>query len=535
MYNAAKKEEMIVMRKPFARLTMILLVLILVLTACGGKAPGEEGANASAGNKGQEEQAEQQEQVLTVGLHFDVAALDPTWVATLNDRGVFVNMFETLLDYNAEDRTFSPRLATEWTQVDDTTLEFKLRENVKFSDGNPLTAQDVAYSLNRLSDPEFDSRLQSQAKFIKAVEAVDERTVRVTTAEPTANALSYIATFMIASEASLKQYDAKAAEAPAGTGPFIYEKWNKQQDLTLVKNENYWGEPAKIDKIIFRVIPNIATRLDELKTGSIDIATQVTPDLLPVLESNPEVSIKTSLGTTLFLGSNVFSGPLKDVRVRTAIAEAIDAQSIADNLYGGTAAVLNQPVTPKSAGHSDKVADYKYDPVHAKQLLTEAGYPDGFTLNFDGPQGYYLLDTDLTNAIAQQLNDNLGIKLNVQLTDYGTYWEKFLSGKIDGLYLAGITNPIQDAEFVLNLHLYSKGRGLYYNTPEADGLLDEAKSTLDQTLRQQKYDALMQKIHEDTPWPMTLSVDSAYGVSNRVVGWEPGDYSKMYFGGTSLQ
>lgn len=511
--------------KQWLQSLVFLMALLIALTGCSSTQsfPGE-GPAKQEGTKS-----------LTVGLYFDVAALDPTWVATLTDRGVFSNMFETLLDYNSTDRSFTPRLATKWSQIDDTTIEFKIREHVKLSDGNTLDADDVVVSLKRLYDPDFKSRLQSQAAFIKDVVAVDAQTVRVITKAPTANALSYIATFMIAGEDSLKKYDSKEAEAPAGTGPFNYEKWNKQQNLTLVKNNDYWGEKAKIDSLVFRVIPNISTRLDELKTGSIDIATQVTPDMLPVVKANPATSIKTSQDTTLFLGTNVFKGPLQDVRVRTAITEAIDVQSIAKNLYGGTVSVLNQPVTPKSAGYSDKVPDYKYDPAHAKQLLKEAGYPDGFTLNFDGPQGHYMLDTDLTNALAQQLKDNLGITLNVQLTDYGTYWNKFLAGKAEGLYLAGITNPIQDAEFVLNLHLYSKGRGIYYNTKETDDLLTEAKATLDNAKRQQLYDKLMLKIHEDDPWAMILNVQSAYGVNNRVKDWQPGDYSKLYFGTASIQ
>lgn len=504
-------------------------LLVALLTGCASN--NGTATVASSGTAGSSSSAEQ---AVTIGLNNDLGGLDPTLVATLTDRGIFSNVFDTLITYDADTGKYSPALAEKWNYVNDTTIEFKLRSNVKFSDGSILKASDVVTSLKRLYDPSAKSRLSDQANWIKDVKAVDDSTIQVITKRPTANALSYIATWMIASADSLKKSDSKEIAGPVGTGPFSYSKWNKQQDLTLIKNPNYWNGTVKLSKVVFRIIPKVTTRVDELNAGSIDVADQITPDMLTSLQSNKNVTVMQSLSSTLFIGCNVFSGALKDVRVRKAITEAIDGQSIAKNLYNGTATVLNQPVTQQSKGYSKTVKNYEYNPEDAKKLLAEAGYPNGLTLNYDGPQGKYLLDTDLSNEVAQELSKNLNIKLNVKLTEYGTYWDNFLAKKCSGLYLAAITNPIQDAEFVLNLHMYSKGRGIYYNSKETDSLLESAKSTLDETKRQGIYDQLMQKIHDDNPWVLTLSTNNSYGVSNRLKGFKPEAYSKLYFGNAYL-
>mgnify|MGYP001463517703 CR=1 FL=1 len=501
---------------------IVLSASMISLAACG---PKSENAASNSASKNP---------TITVGVYSDIASFDPTWVATLTDRGMLCNIYDTLITYDSSSHTYKASLASKWSQKDN-EITFKLKKGIKFSNGAELTANDVVVSLKRLYDDKVQSRMKSQATFIKDVIAVDNSTVKVVCKQPTANALSYISTFMIVQADSIAKFDSHELDAPYGTGPFELTEWKKQQSITLSKNKNYWGKKVAINKLIFKVIPTLSTRIDELKTGSIDVATQITPDMLSSVKNIPNVSIMSSTGTTLFLGANVFSGPLKDVRVRQALTMAIDGNTIAKKLYNGTASVLNQQVTKQSFGYSKEVSNFEYNPKKAKELLTEAGYPNGFTIDYDGPQGYYTLDKDLISTISQQLSDNLGVKLNVTMTDYATYWDKFLAKKCQGIYLAGITNPIQDADFVLNLHVYSPGRGIYYNTKKTDDLITQAKHEMDPKARQKLYDEIMTTLHADNPWILTLGLNDSYAVSSRIKGFKPGDYTRLYFGNASIK
>lgn len=503
----------------------LFLAIVMALVGCSSGQPGSQPSGGD-GNSGKPTQ-------LTVGLHVEPEQMDPTWEATLTSRGLYANAFEALIRYNGEEQKFEPLLATEWKLVDELTWEFTLREGVKFHDGTPFTAEDVKFNLDRIRDPEFNSRIRTQANFIKDVEVVDEKTVRINNNVPYAPFLARISTFGLISKASAASYDAGGIPAPAGTGPFKVARWDRGQEILLEKNAEYWGSAANVDSVLLRIIPNLATRVAELRAGTIDIATSLIPDNVPEIKGQQGLDVLLAPSNVLFIGANSFVGPLEDQKVRQALAHAIDTRTIVDKLYVGLVTDLNGPVSPRAFGYNADVQQYPYDPDKAKALLAEAGYPNGLTLDYNGTTGKYLLDKELAEIIAQQL-EAVGVKLNLKLEEYGTYWEGFLAKKNQGLYNAAIGNPLEDADFVLDLHFYSKGRGLYYNSPELDALIESGRAAMDVDERRAIYDEAMALIHEEAPWLISLETQDIYGVRSQVQDWKPSSYGLIYFGSAKL-
>jgi peptide/nickel transport system substrate-binding protein len=288
----------------------------------------------------------------------------------------------------------TPLLATEWRWVDDLTLEFKLREDVKFHNGDPMTAEDVAYTLLYAANPENKVFNATTAGWVADVEIVDPYTVRVIAKQPSPLAMQYIVQLPILPRAYREKMGPQGyAEAPVGTGPYKFQEM-RGSDIVFTRNDAYFeGGPKskpEIGTFVYRVIPDMNTQVAELMSGGIDWAWYIPADqaarmtALPMVDVVNAPTFRIGFVTMDAAGLTDPGGPLTALGVRQAIALAIDRAAIAESLVGGSSELIPSACNPAQFGCAQDVAQYDYDPEKARALLAEAGYPDGFDIDIYG-------------------------------------------------------------------------------------------------------------------------------------------------------
>ena len=467
---------------------------------------------------------------LTIGFSDVFATLDhyqSTLRATIQ-LGYMV--WDPLVTRNPDTGEINPGLARSWKTIDATTWEFKLQPGVKFHNGNPCHAEAVRYTIEeRILDEKQKSPQLGNFKWIKKVQVMDDVTFRIITHQPYPIVLERLNTLFVYDPIYCRQVgDKKVAEAPMGSGPYMFVKWDRGSQIVLKKNPNYWqkGIP-KIDNVLIRTIPEISTRVAELISGGIDFAQNLTPDVWNILEKNPHVApIEVPILRVNFWqfdGSGVASkGPWNDKRVRQAIIHAIDRKAIIQNIMGGHAGELHGPCNPLHWGHDPAVKqyDYPYNPEKAKALLKEAGYEKGFTVDL----WYYEGIQKQPNQAAMGYLEQVGIKAN--LKDYigntGQLIKVRNTRKVTGIgnYNWGSFN-IFDADAILAAWFMVK-EGMCYNLDqELNDWLQEARDSVDPQKRKTLYSKAQKKIMQEAYWMPFFVVHQIYGRNknlNIVVG-----------------
>jgi peptide/nickel transport system substrate-binding protein len=311
------------------------------------------------------------------------------------------------------------------------------------------------------------------------------------------------------------------SEHPVGTGPFTFDSWAKDDVIVLRANEDYWkGSPA-VEKVEFRVIPENQSRIAALQTGQVDIIVNVPPDQAEVLKEAEGTDVATVPSSrVIYIGINTLQeGPLTDPRVRRALNYAVDKQGIIDNILQGNGVRLASPITESHFGHNPDLTPFAHDPERAKELLAEAGWADGFELVFDAPSGRYLQDKEIAQAVAGQLQE-VGLEVDLNVLEWGVYIEKVLAHKLEGIWLLGWGNSTFDADGTLFTQFHGESRHSYYNNPEFDALIEEARAVMDQEQRRTLYHDALEIVNEEAPWIFMHQQLDSYGVSDRV-DWQP--------------
>lgn len=412
-------------------------------------------------------------------------------------------VFDPLVERNPVDGSLHPHLATSWKIINPNTWEFKLRPGVKFHNGNPLNAECVRFTIeDRILDPAQKSRQRGNFKWIKEVEVVDNLTFRVITKKPYPLVVERFNTLFVYDPIWTKaKGDRYVSEHMMGTGPYKFVSWKKGIKLVLIANENYWknGVP-KIKNLITRPIPEMSTRMAELISGGVDVALNIDPDQVDIIERNP----KTRIVETPILRINFwqFDGsarasktPLTDVRVRRAIWHAIDREAIIKNVLKGHADILNTPVSPMQFGFDPSIKGYEYNPGKAKSLLKEAGYDKGFNVDI----WQFWVTQNESNQAAMGYLAKLGITLNIK--DYRGNVGQMITlrnaGKMTGVgnFSWGSFN-IFDADAILPAWFLSDSTKCYNPDPKVEKWLIEARRTLDQEKRKELYSKAQRHIVE---------------------------------------
>jgi peptide/nickel transport system substrate-binding protein len=446
-----------------------------------------------------------------IAVGVDPDTLDPVQMTTTTVANVVDYVVETLtfLDQKGE---LKPMLAESWTlSPDGTQYTIKLRRGVTFHDGTPFDAKAVKWNLDRLKDTTV--RVPIRAPYpLKEVEAVDATTVKVTLTRPSAPfamALSWTTAGIVSPAAATKHgNEYKSIVHPVGTGPYVFKERKKGESLTVTLNDKYWGKKPHYDTVVFRIVPEGATRESLILAGQVDLI--VLPPIadVPALQKNPAVKVLLAPSDrTIFIAMNTTKPPLNDVRVRQALNHAVDKQAIIQNVLFGAADQMDAPMAPSLFGYC-KVGTYEFNQAKAKQLLAEAGVKPGTKIPFIHPTGRYVQDKEASQAIAGYLRE-VGLEPEMGTMDWPSYVSVINAGPAEKTthhlsYLGWAPAFLDSAQQVLQFWTeYHPPKGLattFYSNKQVDELVLAADKESNADKRKAMYCDLAKKVWADAPW-----------------------------------
>jgi peptide/nickel transport system substrate-binding protein len=469
-----------------------------------------------------------------------ITTLDANMEQSLANLNPAIHMADPLV-FRDPNGNVKPHLATAWSYPDEKTLRFKIRQGVKFHNGDAMTTEDVAFTFTRLLDPKTDSRHTPTLAAIGEVKAVDAETVDFILKNPDATLLGRLSILPVIPK---KYFDSVGGtdafgQKPVGTGPFKFVEWVKGQRVVMEANPDYWQGPPKIKQIIYRQISEDNTRITELLTGTADLVNNVPPALAAKVKAEPKTELQTVRGLrNVYLKINTKKAPFTDLKVRQALNHAIDVKLIVETVLGGNAVPTPGGYEGPGVWGYFKDIDkerYPFDPNKAKALLAEAGVKPG-PLNIISAKGRLLNDAEVVQAIAGMLQ-NIGFTPQIQLLDFTVVndeWNRKYREELD-LHLWSNANNTADADYNYSTNFYSKNTGLYWSTPEMDAAILKAKTTLDTTSREAQYQEIGKKLlDEAVAVPMYDQMDS-YGTSKKLKGFQARADELMYLYGPSVE
>lgn len=462
--------------------------------------------------------------VVRVAIPTDVRDFDPHQSIATHERAIQDNIFDTLIALGRDYTPSVPALAVAWTYEDERTLVLELRQGVTFHNGQPFTADDVVFTFDRILNSSPPVGLNSWvAGTIDRVEKVDDHTVRIVTPEPYAPLLANLARLHVIPAQTFEEMGVQGfALQPVGTGPFRYVSWAVGEQVELAAFEDHWREGLpKVDGAIFRIIPDEFGRYAALRAGEVDIVQNLPASRIEQVESDPGLRVESVWGQRNMWIGIMIKPPLDDVRIRQALNYAVDTDAIIDSIFGGEAGRVSPGGFGAVAfGYHDDVEGYPYDPARARELLAEAGYPNGIDLEFRCSSDRYASDREVCQAIQAYLSV-AGIRTEVQFTEWAVYSQLRNDYSMNGLYFLGYGNSLFDADFPLRLCCWSGGRAeTMFHTPELDALIEQAAATVDVDQRRAVYREIQQYIRDQAPYIFLYDQFDIYGISNRVA-WEP--------------
>jgi peptide/nickel transport system substrate-binding protein len=463
-------------------------------------------------------------QKVVVAQGIDPEALDCQASVNIPTMVVNSNIYDPLISRD-HDLKIVNRLATDFKNTSPTKWRFELRKGVTFHNGEPFNAEAVKFSFERIYAAESKSPQKGWFNTIDRVEVVNDHAVDIVTKKPDPILPARLTLFFMVPPKYIKEVgNVKFNLSPVGTGPFKFVKWVRDDQVALERNEKYWDGAPGIKDLIFRAMPETQSRLAALQTGEIDIATNVPPDLAENLKGKESFAFKSTLSSrVLFLQlcTNKES-PLLKQKVRQAINYAIDRDSIIKNILKGYGEKIPSLVPKLIFGYDPNLKPYPYDPQMAKKLLAEAGYPNGLEINMDGPSGRYMRDKEVCQAITGQL-EQVGIKVNLKIIEWGTYISNVTSHKTNPIYLMGWSLPSLDPDQWLWVNTHTDEPFSQNSDPELDKMLEEARYEIDVTKREKLYHKINAYVHEQAYLAVLYEQRDLVGVSNRIEFTPRGD------------
>jgi peptide/nickel transport system substrate-binding protein len=483
----------------------------------------------------------------------------PTWdIHSQNNalaNGIHAAVYESLVYYNSRTFKVEPVLATAWKQVTPTQLRVTLRKGVKFHDGSAFTADDAVFSLQRAMAKTSNFGVYAQG--IDKVVKVDDSTVDIFTKDPNPVLLNQLTELRMMSKAwaeknksvepkDIKTKDENFAHRNAnGTGPFVLKEWQPDQKLVLTKNAGWWGKTeGNVTEVVYTPVKATATRMAALLSGEVDFVLDPSPQDLPRLRQDGNLKVVDGIeNRTIFFGMDQFrtelpgsnikgKNPLKDQRVRKALYQAIDIDTITRVTLRGLGQATGALVAPQVNGWTKEVhARYPYDLKAAQKLLADAGYADGFEVDFACPNNRYINDEQICQAVAAMWA-KIGVKAKLRTQPLVTYFPMIQRYEAS-IYMLGWGVPTFDALYSLQSLVRSVGAGGdgnynvgRYSNPQMDALVERTKKETDlkrrtelltKALALQNEDVAHIPLHNQViPWAMKKNVDVVHRADNRL-------------------
>ncbi|GGA39542.1 ABC transporter substrate-binding protein [Pelagibacterium lentulum] len=456
--------------------------------------------------------------VLVVGQIAEPQSLDPHVVTAANDFRILINVFEGLVRFAEGTLEVEPALATDWTISEDGLVyTFNLRDDVTFHDGTPFNAEAVKFTFDRMLDedhPYYDTGPFPLSFFfadIAETTVVDEFTVEFTLSQPFAPFMSNLAgtSGVIVSPAAVAEHGEDFGRNPVGTGPFRFEEWASNTRVVVSRNDDYWGEPAGVEAVVFRPVTDANTRVAEMLSGGIDVMVEVPPDNVAMFSDDPGFTVHDAVGPHVwYVMLNMLEGPFTDVRVRQAANYAVNKESLVNDVLQGTADVSAGPIPPAfNWAYNENVAPYPYDPDRARELLQEAGIDDLSVTFYVTEGGSGMLDPIPMGTAIQADLAAVGFDVSIETYEWNTFLANVnpgLEGKADMAQMAWMTSDPDTLPFLtLRTAAWPDAGGFnssYYSNIDVDEMLDQARMDTDPETRAALYRDVQQVVHDDAPW-----------------------------------
>jgi peptide/nickel transport system substrate-binding protein len=459
-------------------------------------------------------------EALVVAQGVDMQTGDPHRTTHTHAINVLANMYDTLVGRDAS-LALRPGLALSWRAVDATTWEFKLRQGVKFHNGEPFNAQAVKFSFERMLDPKTKWPGAGALRLIKSVTVVDDATVRFATERPWPLLPRFLGYYgMIVPPGLLAQSgDEGLIRHPVGTGPYRFVRWVKDDRVELEANPDYWGGKPRISRVIFRAIPSESSRLAELLAGSVHLINLVPPELFkPIQDSSRAKLVEGRSLSVYFVIANLVNiakdRPLADPRVRQALNYAIDRKAILASIMHGVGQPVATVCTEVMLGCDASIAPFAYDPERAKALLRDAGYPNGFEFTITTTSGAYPGDRDIALAVADQLN-RVGVRARANVTEYGVQLKAVQSRQLaeDG-WFTRFTDFFGLSTIIPFRAFYSKGEWSLWRPGhhEFDQLVEAANVAGDETQMRDLSRRIQALYKDEAPAISLFTAPNVYGM-----------------------
>jgi peptide/nickel transport system substrate-binding protein len=472
------------------------------------------------------------ESTVTVGVVNDFAGWNPYADTTAQMYMIWCQTYGCLGTYNTNTGEYEPLLAESWeTDKNDPRIwYFHLRHGLeRHHDGRELSADDVVHAIDRTKHDPHTAQVNNVHP-IASAEAVDKYTVKITTTEPTAPLLDYIFDRLIITGKDLyDQYGAAAdRKAPYGWGPYMIGDIAIGQRMVLNKNPQWPGmKPQNPDRIVFNRIQEAEPRITALLNGEVQIATAIPPHLAKRVEAAPGVkAVGVPSVENMFLAMNPHFPPWNNKKLRQAVAYAIDREAIVQSVFQGRAEVLQGPLGPGQIGYSpDVTPKYHYDPAKAKQLLAEAGFPNGVDVELFASADRYVNDRQSSQAIASMLT-KVGIRTKLTIRDYSIEWPNVRKGLVP-FYYQGRGSVIDPSPFLEQYFQSGVTPRLGYSNPQLDKLLEAERREFDPAQRKKLLLQAFDLIQQEVPTVFLWRIDSLYGVSDKV-GFKPHSDERIF-------
>lgn len=444
---------------------------------------------------------EPKKDTLVIAQSADPVSLDPYGTTDTPAIRVANCIFDTLVTLDDEGN-IAPRLAESWEIVDDCTYVFKLREGVKFHNGEELKASDVEFSFSKIAESPHASSLRATIDFENS-KATGDYTFEMKMTEPFGPIMNHLghAVMAIVNEKAYTEAGDAVGQNPVGTGPYKFVSWDAGDRIILAENTEYWGEAPATPNVIWRTIPEVATRSIEVEAGGIDIAIDIQASDLARLESIPNVNVFRSVASSVnFIGLTTTKAPFDDVRVRQAINYAINKDAIYQIVYQGTGTIAAAPMSSVVWAYNDQLPAHEYNLDKAKALLAEAGYPDGFKMTMTTDESQQRQDTA---EIVQAQLAQVGIEVEIQPLERTTYIGKVCEGALEAFSL-GWSSDTGDPDYALYASFHSSQHGeggnmSFYTNEKVDELLEIGRTSTDQEERKAAYLEAQAIVWEEVP------------------------------------